>query len=220
MKKCVVFDLDGTLLDTLPDIFASVNAMLHALSYPERNVKETLSGIGYGSRYLIASSLPKGATEGEIDEALGVYREYYRAHFSEATVPYAGISDALMSLKSAGASLAVLSNKPDELTAALIGKWFPDTFDFVLGQGKYKAKPSPEAPNAVADALGTAASDLIFVGDSDVDVMTAHGVGARCVGVTWGYRPASVIKNAGADFIVDDAGEMARTILDIFEREK
>ncbi len=217
MKHGIIFDLDGTLLDTLPDIYASVNRMLRALSYPERTLEHTLSGIGYGSRRLMEVSLPEGAGDETVDEALDVYRRIYRESFSVDTKPYEGLLDVVRQLKSEGMALAVLSNKPDELTRALIDKWYAGIFDFVLGQGKYSVKPAPEAPRAVAKALGVAPESIIFIGDSDVDVMTAHGVGAACVGVTWGYRPREVLAGAGADMIAESPQELLAAIKEIHE---
>ena len=212
MFDAVIFDLDGTLCDTLPDIHASVSRMLERLSYPPRTVTNTIWGMNHGSRNLIRHALPDGAGEDEVDTALAVYTEIYGAHVCELTTPYRGIRELVEKLSRDGVMLAVLSNKPDALVAKIISKLFPGSFAMTVGQGPYELKPSKEAPLTIASMFGVPPEAVLVVGDSDVDVETAHNAGMKAAGVTWGYRSRDVIEKAGADFIVDTAEELYRTV--------
>ena len=199
----VIFDLDGTLCDTLPDIHSSVNAMLKERGYAERSFEHTAGGINHGSRHLIAHALPEDIGDSEIDAALARYMQIYGEHLCDSTVPYDGIVSLTSRLRDDGVKLAILSNKPDTLTKRLASQLFPDTFAITVGQGAYPVKPSPEAPLAISRALGCKPEEILFVGDSDVDVMTAHNAGMKAAGVTWGYRGRDILVSAGADHIVD-----------------
>lgn len=209
----VIFDLDGTLCDTLRDIHNSVNEMLREKGYPVRSFDHTKSGINRGSRYLIAHALPDGSKDSEIDAALANYMEIYREHLCDYTVPYGGITALLSDLRSAGLSLAILSNKPDELVSRLASRLFPGIFELTAGQGAYPVKPSPEAPLAIARELGTTPERVLFVGDSDVDIETANNAGMTAVGVTWGYRDRDTLVSAGAGHIVSTPADIYRIIM-------
>ena len=212
MFDAIIFDLDGTLCDTLPDIHASVSRMLERLGYPPRTMTNTIGGMNHGSRNLIRHALPDGAGEDEIDTALAVYTEMYGAHVCDATTPYMGIQSLVERLSRDGVMLAVLSNKPDALVAKIVSTLFPGLFAMTVGQGPYELKPSAEAPLTIASVFGVPPEAVLIVGDSDVDVMTAHNAGMKSAGVTWGYRSREVIVNAGADFIVDTAQELYEKI--------
>lgn len=204
----VIFDLDGTLCDTMPDIHSSVNAMLRRRGYPERSFEHTTQGLNRGSRFLISHALPEGACDAEIDAALALYMSIYGDHLCDQTVPYDGITQLLSDLLRLGITLAILSNKPDAFVARLSEQLFPGAFRLTVGQGAYPVKPSPEAPLAIAQKLGVAPESILFVGDSDVDIITAHNAGMTAVGVTWGYRDRSVLVSAGADYIVDTPSDI------------
>lgn len=209
----VIFDLDGTLCDTLPDIHRSVNLTLAALGFPEREFAHTALGINHGSRRLIAHALPEGADEKTVTDTLALYMKLYGDHLCDTTAPYPGISKLLSRLSESGVKLAILSNKPDVLTKRLAEHCFPGVFDVTVGQGQYPAKPSPEAPLAVADMLSTTPDRVLFVGDSDVDIITAHNAGMTSVGVNWGYRSCEVLVNAGAEHIADAPDEIYDIIM-------
>ena len=203
MYDAIIFDLDGTLCDTMPDIHASVCMMLDLLGYPGRELSHTVNGINRGSRHLIEHALPDGVSKADVDAALDCYMKFYSEHLCDATAPYAGITDLLPRLRDRGVKLAVLSNKPDTFVSRLAAALFPDTFTVTVGQGPYPAKPSPTAPLAIADMLGAAPDRILVVGDSDIDVITAHNAGMHAAGVTWGYRTRDVLVAAGADHIVN-----------------
>ncbi len=209
----VIFDLDGTLCDTLPDIHRSVNLTLAALGLPEREFAHTALGINHGSRRLIAHALPEGADEKAVTDTLALYMKIYAEHLCDTTVPYPGVSKLLSRLSLSGVKLAILSNKPDALTKRLAEHCFPGVFDVTVGQGRYPVKPSPEAPLAVAAMLSTAPDRILFVGDSDVDIITAHNAGMTSVGVKWGYRSCEVLENAGAEHIADTPDEIYDIII-------
>lgn len=206
--RAVIFDLDGTLCDTIADIAASVNLTMSAMGFPERSVEHTALGMNRGSRNLIAHALPEGADDGVVDGALSLYKEIYAEHLCDTTAPYPGMAELVKTLRLRGVKTAVLSNKPDAHVKRLVGHCFPGMFDEVVGQGRYQIKPSPEGPLAVAGLLGVSPKETLFVGDSDVDVMTARNAGMVSVGVTWGYRTPDVIARAGADFIVGTPEEI------------
>ncbi len=206
--KAAIFDLDGTLCDTLPDIHKSVNQTLSELGFPPREYSHTALGINHGSRRLIEHALPEGTGDETVDETLALYMKIYSEHLCDTTAPYPGIFELISRLRASGVKLAVLSNKPDALVKRLADTLFPGLFDIAVGQGKYPVKPSPEAPLAVAAALGAEPSRVLFVGDSDVDVLTAHNAGMTSAGVLWGYRSREILSDAGADVLVSAPDEI------------
>ncbi len=208
IPKAVIFDLDGTLMHTLPDIHASVNAMLKREGYPLREYGHTVYGLNKGARYLIAHALPDNASDSDIDRALETYSEEYALHCADSSEPFDGIDEMILDLLASEFRLAVLSNKPDEFTKKLTLEAFGNSFDPVLGQGKYKTKPSPEAPFAIAEEWGLSPDEIVFVGDSDVDMMTAKAAGMYAVGVAWGYREPSLLLEAGAEKIANTPAEL------------
>ncbi len=201
--KGIIFDLDGTLMHTLPDIHASVNEMLSSEGYPTRGYESTVEGINRGARHLIAHALPEDATEAQIERALAVYSGIYAEHYADTSEPFSGIDALVLDLLADGFSLAVLSNKPDEFTRRLTHEAFGDSFSPVIGQGKYKTKPCPDAPLAIASEWGLSPDEIVFVGDSDVDMATAKAAGMHPVAVAWGYRGADVLRAAGAQTVAD-----------------
>ena len=210
--KAIIFDLDGTLMHTLPDIHSSVNAMLRREGYPEREYENTVGGINRGARHLIAHALPDGASDAEIDRALATYSEEYALHYADTSEPFCGIDEMVVDLLAAGCRLAVLSNKPDPFTKKLTHEAFGNSFDPVVGQGKYKTKPSTEAPFAIAAEWGMSPDSIVFVGDSDIDMETAKAAGMRAVGVSWGYRPTECLRAAGAEFVAETPDGLCRII--------
>lgn len=206
--KAVIFDLDGTLMHTLPDIHSSVNEMLSRLGYPTHNYEHTVCGINRGARYLVTHALPEGTNESDVDDALAVYSGVYAEHYADTSEPFFGVDEMVIDLLSSGYCLAILSNKPDSFTKQLAKEAFGNSFDPVIGQGKYKTKPSTEAPLAIADEWGLAPDQIVFVGDSDVDMQTAKAAGMRAIGVSWGYRESELLRRAGAEYIADTPDEL------------
>lgn len=211
MYKNYIFDLDGTLLDTLEDLAVAVNHALKKMNYPVRTLDEVRSFIGNGVKMLIRRSVPSEVGEAECEKTLKLYNEYYFAHIADCTRPYDGIEELLNTLKENGCRLAVVSNKSDKLTQKVIKICFGDAFDAVAGQKEdVKPKPDPEAVYGVMEILGAEKGDTVFIGDSDIDVKTAHNAGLPCIGVTWGNRSREVLVENGADFIADSAAEILK----------
>lgn len=211
MIKLIIFDLDGTLADTLDDIGDAVNSMLSELSFPTLTRKDMLANINRGARELIRRSLPEEARENGdlVTRALSIYERYYALCYCKKTFLYHGIHDALADLSKSGVSLAVLSNKQDEFVKNIVSSLLPDIpFSCVLGQGRFPTKPSPDAVRYILSSVGVSASETAFVGDSHVDMLTAKNSGTLAVGVTWGYRSREVLLENGARYLIDEPARL------------
>ena len=212
--KAVLFDMDGTLLDTLEDLRDSTNHVLRQMGYPERSLEEMRRFVGNGAEKQIRRAVPEGTNEEKIMEVLTAYRAYYQDHCQIKTRVYDGLLNMLSELKAKGIKLAVVSNKPDSAVQKLSREYFGDRMDFAVGpSGGVRCKPYPDMAETALKALGIAKKDAVFVGDSEVDVQTALTAHLICVGVTWGFRDREVLENAGAKIIVDDTEEMLKEIL-------
>ncbi len=207
-QKAVIFDLDGTLMHTLPDIHTAIVRMQTALGYPKSEYVDTVGGINHGARELVKHALPDDVTEEELLVALDKYSDEYADCYADTTMAFDGIDALTDKLRRDGVRMAVLSNKPDPFTKRLAAIGFGSRFSPVIGQGIYAPKPSAEAPLAIASGWGLAPGEIIFVGDSDVDMMTAKAAGMYAVGVSWGYRKPELLRAAGADAIVDTPEEL------------
>ncbi|MBR5633531.1 MAG: HAD family hydrolase [Clostridia bacterium] len=217
MIKAAIFDLDGTLADTLDDLGTAMNTMLRHFGWQERTRDELQSFINRGARVFVARSMPEGSwtdiNDPIVTEALKYYDECYKTCFNEQTHPYDGIVETLAALKDSGVKMAVLSNKQDHFVRLICDRLFPDTFQVIRGHGPYPAKPSPESSLATAEELGVMPGECVFIGDSDVDMQTAKNAGMHPIGVSWGYRSADVLRDAGAVYIADTPGMIAEHIL-------
>ena len=200
--KAILFDMDGTVLDTLRDLNAAVNRALSEFSYPTQSLEETRRKVGNGSRRLLELSLPEGTPKETVDTILSWYLPYYNEHANDSTAPYPGILDLLDSLKKKRYPLAVVSNKPDRTVKELAAIHFPNLLEIAVGEneaGGVRRKPWPDTLLAAANALGTDPGDCLYVGDSEVDVVTAARAGMDCASVLWGFRSRDELKDAGAD---------------------
>lgn len=216
--RTVVFDLDGTLLDTLEDLHLSVNAALASCGLPPRGLDEVRAFVGNGIVVLM-----RRAVAGRLDEAgeaaaLEAFRRHYAEHCDDHTAPYPGIPALLAELRAAGVRMAVVSNKADFAVQQLVEARFPGTFDAVVGEDEARGVRKKPAPDMVGVALGRMgldrdATDVTYVGDSEVDVQTARAFGCPCVSCTWGFRSVDELLAAGATTLVDDAGELGRALL-------
>lgn len=201
--QLAIFDLDGTLLDTLEDLADSTNYVMHSFDYPERTLAEVRSFVGNGIRKLLERSAPKGTSPEEIDRMFAQFKEHYGAHCADKTKPYDGIMDLLSRLQEQGIKLAVVSNKADYAVKALCEQYFPGVFDEAVGERVGIArKPAPDTVNEVLKNLQIDKSQAVYIGDSEVDVQTARNAEMDCIAVDWGFREASVLKEAGAEIIV------------------
>jgi phosphoglycolate phosphatase len=213
MTRLIIFDLDGTLVDSLADLAASANHALRAYGFPEHPLDAYRYLVGNGVLKLIERALPGGNRDRET--LLRVFEEftrYYGAHRADLTAPYPGVTKMLEALKGRGMLLAVASNKYHSATVAVTRLYFRDgLFDFVHGhQEDLPLKPHPAIVHAILEKAGIAPGETLYVGDSDVDVQTARNAGTRSIGVTWGFRSREELRVNGADFVVDAPDEITR----------
>lgn len=215
MKTAILFDLDGTLLDTLGDLHAATNAVLGQFGYPERSIDEVRQFVGNGARRLIEQAVPAG--EGaSVDRVLAAFQSYYAAHCDILTRPYPGIPELLQSLEGKY-PLAVVSNKPDRAVKELASIYFPTLY--ARGESEdCPRKPAPDMVRMAMQALG--AEKCVYVGDSEVDVLTAKNAGVPCLSVTWGFRDETVLKKAGAIALCHRAEDVPQCIEEILKREQ
>lgn len=212
--QTVLFDMDGTVLDTLCDLWASTNAVLRELGYPERTMEEIRGFVGNGARNQLRRALPEGSSDERIDEALARYRAYYAAHCRDHTRPYDGVLPMLEALRAAGKRLAVVSNKPDEMVRVLSAEHFGTLMGVAIGETpERRRKPAPDTVYAALDALGAEKDGAVYVGDSEVDVETAKNAGLPLIAVSWGFRTREALLAAGAETIADTPEELLRRCL-------
>ena len=206
--RAVLFDLDGTLCDTIVDLTASINYALRTFDYPPRTVDEMRSFVGNGIRLQVIRALPEDAPDLHIPAVEALFRAHYAAHCVGETVPYPGIPALLTELRRRGCRIGVITNKPQESAARLLDALFPaGTYDLVMGQTPGGLlKPDPALLLRAMEALK--ADEAVYVGDSDVDVQFAHGAGILCYGCAWGFRGRAHLAAAGADRIADSADEL------------
>lgn len=204
-----IFDLDGTVLDTLQDLANSVNFALKQKGYPLRSVDEVRSFVGNGIPMLIKRAVPFGTAENDIAETLSVFKEHYSIHLNDNTRPYPGVCEMLELLKQNGIKTAVVTNKAHDAACELTASFFGSLIDVTVGQKDgVPTKPDPETLREAMKATGADEKTSIFIGDSDVDVLTAHNGNLKCIGVTWGFRNRKNLLSAGADFLADTAQEI------------
>ncbi len=204
MKIGMIFDLDGTLLDSLADLTDSTNYALGVCGFPPRTAMEVRSFVGNGARTLIRLALSEGTDPQWIDKVLEAYQPHYKAHCYDKTAPFPGILSALERLKGKYA-LAIVSNKPDAATKALAQQYFPGLY--ALGETPdCPRKPAPDMVHRAMAAMGV--EKCIYVGDSEVDVLTARNAGVECLSVLWGFRNRDCLEQAGADHFCLDAREL------------
>ena len=213
--KAVLFDMDGTLLDTLEDLCDSTNHALAQMGYPLRGIEEIRRFIGNGAEKQIRRAVPEGTSEGKIMETLAAFRAYYQDHCQIKTKVYDGLLDVLSELKEKGVKMAVVSNKPDAAVKKLSREYFGDRLDYAIGPSDgVRCKPYPDMAEEALKALGVEKKDAVFVGDSEVDVQTGLNAGLDVIAVSWGFRSRKVVIEAGAKMIADDAGELEKLILE------
>ena len=218
MIKGIIFDLDGTLCDTLDDIRTGVNNTLERLGYSTRTRGEIHKFINNGARELIRRSLPKDVQGVDfiVDSALTDYNMEYAKCFCDTTYPFDGIEELLIDLKNMGYKLSVLSNKQDEFVKEIISRLFgDDLFTVVMGQSSFPPKPDPSSTLYIAKMMGARPEQCIYVGDSDVDVETSYRAAMSFVGVGWGYREPEILKKAGASVIASDTNELLNAIIQL-----
>ena len=218
MKKLYIFDLDGTLVDSLEDLADSVNITLERHGYPGHITEEYKYFVGNGALKLIERALPENArTEQNIRAVHNDYTKVYTEHLLCKTKPYDGINELLAELKRRGCKLAVASNKPDMHSRMVVESIFgADIFDTVHGKREgVPTKPSPDIMLDIMAELGVTAEECVHSGDSSVDVETAKNAGIACVGCTWGFRTQEELEKAGADFIAHEPADILHMTLSL-----
>lgn len=214
MYTCVIFDLDGTLLNTLDDLAEAGNHALRILGLPTHGTESYKSFIGNGIPNLIKRMLPENSVETLQSETLRLFSEYYAAHHSDRTRPYDGIPELLDRLHERGIKTAVVSNKAHGFSVELIRGFFGETVGPVYGSGNgMPRKPDPTAVLRVMEELGVKQDETLYVGDSDVDMRTAQNASVASCGVLWGFRSERVLTESGAHFLARDVDELERIIL-------
>ena len=196
-----IFDLDGTLLNTLQDLAASVNYALGQCSMPGRTLEEVRRFVGNGVRLLMIRAVPGGEQNPRFEEALNIFRAHYLEHSLDTTAPYPGIVEMLARLKAGGRRMAVVSNKFDKATKELVGHFFGDLIEVAIGENEaagVRKKPAPDTVDEALRQLGVGKEDAVYVGDSDVDLQTARNSGLPCISVLWGFRDREFLLAHGA----------------------
>ena len=214
MNKMVIFDLDGTLLDTLDDLCNSVNYSLRTNNFPERSLAEVRTFVGNGIRLLIERSVPEGTSKELIDKTFECFKTYYAVHCNDKTKTYPGVMDMLKELKKNGYKIAVLSNKAQYAVTKLCDIYFNNLLDDAVGARENVAKkPSPDALDICAENNNINLNNVIYVGDSDVDVATANNAGVKGIAVTWGFRSRELLIKCGAENLADNTDELLQILL-------
>ena len=211
MKTGILFDLDGTLLNTLEDLLDATNYALGQCGYPERTLSELRTFVGNGAQNQIRLSLPEGSSAEEIQRVLSIYKPYYTEHCQIKTRPYDGILEALAVLKEKY-PVAVVSNKPDAAVKALCAEVFPGIY--ALGEAAdCPRKPAPDMVYKACRTIGV--ESCVYVGDSEVDVLTAKNAGVPCLSVLWGFRDRDVIEAAGGICFCEKTADLVKKIEEI-----
>ena len=213
-----IFDLDGTLLDTLGDLAASVNYALRSHGMPEHSLDDVRRFVGNGVRRLMERAIPEGAENPLFDEAFATFRQYYMAHSLDTTRPYDGIPETLAALRARGCHIAVVSNKMMAATVELCQHFFPDTVEVAMGEHEaegIRKKPAPDTVFAALDSLGIPRplrgedrGGVVYVGDSDVDIQTAANAGIPCISVLWGFRDKDFLIQHGATTFISAPSDL------------
>ena len=211
--QTILFDLDGTLLDTLEDLADAVNHILERHRCPQRTLDEVRLFVGNGLGMLRRRSLPAQYSQTVSDLLAEELRTYYTAHSRIKTAPYAGVRELLETLHAAGAKVAVVSNKADEAVGELCSFYFPGLVDAAVGEtAGRRPKPAPDAVELALERLHVDKTDAVYVGDSQVDLDTAKAAGLPCIAVTWGFRSREDLVKAGAETLADSVEALSRLL--------
>lgn len=213
-RKGLIFDLDGTLLDTIDDLRAALNIALEKHGYPARTREETLSFVGNGIGVLVERALPGGRENPAYPAVLSDFKAYYNDHMSDLTRPYNGIPELLRSLADEGFLLAIVSNKFDAAVKALATRYFPELALLAIGESeKIARKPAPDAVLHVLGQWGMQPENCFYIGDSEIDLATARAAGVLCLSVTWGFRNPEFLIENGATRLFDTPEELRAYLL-------
>ena len=208
-----IFDLDGTILNTLEDLTDSTNHALKTCGYPERTMDEVRQFVGNGIRKLMERAVPEGTPVEEIDRVHETFTAHYKVHCADKTRPYDGIMELLQNLKKDGCKLAVVSNKADYGVQELCKQYFDGIFDFAVGEREgIRKKPAPDSVNEVLKTLGCSRDRAVYIGDSDVDIQTAANAQMDHIIVEWGFRDVPFLIAKGAKVLVEKPEEILEIV--------
>lgn len=210
----MIFDLDGTLLNTLADLRSSTNYALKKFGFPERSTEEIRNFVGNGLRMLIRRAVPQQTREETVDEVLTAMKAHYREHYHDATVPYDGILPFLCRMKKCGFRMAIVSNKADPMVQLLRTLYFDDLIPVAVGELDGVArKPAPDMVYIAMERLGCTAEGTVYIGDSEVDIETARNAGLPCLSVDWGFREETILRKAGAETVYHSPAELQEALI-------
>ena len=211
MYNTYIFDLDGTLLDTLTDLAASANYALRTHGMPEHSIDDVRRFVGNGVRKLMERAIPNGEANPDFEATFDTFREHYMLHSLDTTQPYPGIPEVLAELRAKECRLAVVSNKMMPATVELCRHFFPDTIEVAIGEHEaegIRKKPAPDTVFAALRELGVEKYSAVYVGDSDVDIATARNAGLPCISVLWGFRDREFLLDHGATTFISKPKEL------------
>ena len=211
MFSTYIFDLDGTLLDTLGDLAAAVNYAMRTHGMPEHSIDDVRRFVGNGVRKLMERAIPDGEANPQFEATFATFRQYYMQHSLDTTRPYEGIPETLAALKAKGCRLAVVSNKMMAATQELCRHFFPDTIEVAIGENEVagiRKKPAPDTVITSLRQLGVEKQNAVYVGDSDVDIETARNSGLPCISVLWGFRDRDFLLQHGAKTLISSPSEL------------
>lgn len=216
MLRAVIFDLDGTLLDTLSDLTHAVNTSLATWGLPCRTDAEVRAFVGDGVAKLIERAVPAGCVDKTVAAVLADFKAFYAAHCRDTTAPYEGVMSLLTELRERGIRTAIVSNKFDGAVKALSEHYFGDLIEVAVGEREsegIRKKPAPDTLLLAMKALSVTAEETLYVGDSDTDILTARAVGVACASVAWGFRDRSFLLSHGATILANSPQELKSLIL-------
>ena len=216
MINTIVFDLDGTLLNTLEDLRDSVNYALERQGFPLRNLNEIRSFVGNGIRLLMERAVPENIDAETFEICFKDFCDYYKIHMEDKTAPYDGINDMLTNIKKAGFKTAIVTNKADFAAQDLCKRMFGENIDFVVGSSDDRPnKPAPDGVFYALEKLDSKIENTVFVGDADTDILTAKNANLPSIGVLWGFRDRDVIEEAGAEYIVESVNDLEKLLISL-----
>ncbi len=212
--KLIIFDMDGTVLDTLDDLTDALNHALARKGYPLRDRQEVRRFLGNGIRRMVELGVPEGTGEEDVRETVDIFMEYYQVHCADRTCPYPGILQLMERLRREGYMTALVSNKEDGAVQELCRQHFPGLLDYAVGEKPgVRRKPYPDTALAALKELRVSAAEAVYVGDSEVDLETARNAGMDVIAVTWGFRDRDWLLERGAEILVDDTEELMQKLM-------
>lgn len=213
MIKNVVFDMDGTILNTIDDLYNSVNFALEKSGFPKRSMKEILSFVGNGVKALVDRAMPKGYSNEQFDICFNTFMEHYNVHKNDNTAPYDGILDLMAVLDEKGIKMSVVSNKFDAGVKELAKNLFKNYLPVAIGESEnIKPKPNPSGVWYALELMGAKSDESVYIGDSEVDFETAKNSGLTFIAVTWGFRPRSLHEKLGVKYIAEKPMDIVKIL--------